>query len=620
MRDLVIRFRNVLAITLFAFLPCAVSVSAQKGGASPAQPAGGSQGSQGSTPYFETEMLAYGAANQLSQAIAQKVCNTSPSIVPPNATIIIFDQQSFQNLAAWQSFVIGTQALKDAYNTIDPAGNFNAMAGGFFLGGADLGAFITAIGASTTNNASAFTVQDTTMAVSLMHQMQRINCTVKLVYYPLFGSYADLNSATVNVKNALLVLNTVRQDILNNIICDPTVNPITCLDTTDPRAAAFTDLNTQYDILLKDFLSLPGQSSGGAGAGQAPPATGGQNPSSGASPNSAAPSAPSSGAMSLVQGAELEQLIEKSDSYVLYADVVAAGGTQRDVKNLFTLFTGDWLSYSGGLVVNLALVKSKDTQLVFSDTLRYRTGFHHRDLWDVLGFVPLRTPHESPLVESVNAGSNESSLCEGNRTTSTFSYSYHPTGGCATGHADVVRRPISMAQNEVVGGKSVTGIVELSERAKSDTPISVVTSDPTVSINGAPRVKRGSQSGTFVVDTHPTPTQIEAVISFTDDHGELQSAVLTIDPSPLSIAPSEAGPGVLRNGTLLLNESGADPTLVLLRSSDARIIFSTPVAAPTASQTKITFTIQTPGVPAPTDIVISAIYNNVVQSTKIKVR
>jgi hypothetical protein len=181
---------------------------AQKGGggaaaAGQSQAGGAGGGSGGATPYFETEMLAYGAAHQLAVGIAQRAC--SPEITT-NATIVIFDPGSFQNLGLWQSFSAGALALEDAYKTVlteDQRDELNGQLGGsglsrktsaqaaggtssasFIQGGADLGSLITAIAASTTNNASTFTIQDSTMAVSLMHEFQRIHCNVRLVYYP----------------------------------------------------------------------------------------------------------------------------------------------------------------------------------------------------------------------------------------------------------------------------------------------------------------------------------------------------------------------------------------------------------------------------------------------------
>ena len=102
-----------------------------------------------------------------------------------------------------------------------------------------------------------------------------------------------------------------------------------------------------------------------------------------------------------MQGAALNDLLAQDSTYILYADVVAAGGTERDRKNIFTLITGDWISFSGGLIVNVALIHSKDTTLKLADTLRYRSGYAHH----------ISNPRESEDLENTNAGENVDSVC-----------------------------------------------------------------------------------------------------------------------------------------------------------------------------------------------------------------
>jgi hypothetical protein len=307
------------------------SIYAQKGGASPSQSGSPSGAQGGATPYFETEMLAYGAVNQLSEAIAQRVCSaTAP---PPNAdhpkpsTVVIFDQSSFQNLGAWQSLVGGAGALEGAYKTllspaqrtaleakVPPASLNRALAAAgatspsFIQGGADLGSLISAVAASATNNASTFTIQDSTMAVSLLHQFERINCNVSPVYYPLFGAYADLDNAKNKVTTALDELNQVRAFVTNEFATNATSGA----GINSSKFSILTDLNAQYDMILKNFLSIPGQNSSPASSGQNPSSQGGG--SNAASPSSASSNS-SSGYVSLLQGAELEELIRKDDTY-----------------------------------------------------------------------------------------------------------------------------------------------------------------------------------------------------------------------------------------------------------------------------------------------------------------
>ena len=76
--------------------------------------------------------------------------------------------------------------------------------------------------------------------------------------------------------------------------------------------------------------------------------------------------------------------------------MVAAGGTQSDYKSIFTiLLFGDIITYSGGLVVDIALTHAKGNELLLADTLRYRTRLH----W-------MKHPHSFKEVEPTNSGDN----------------------------------------------------------------------------------------------------------------------------------------------------------------------------------------------------------------------
>ena len=72
-------------------------------------------------------------------------------------------------------------------------------------------------------------------------------------------------------------------------------------------------------------------------------------------------------ASAVLAGAQLLSILNASDedAYILFWEASAAGGTQRDRKNLLTnVFTGDWLSYSGGIVVSFGMINAKTGKLV----------------------------------------------------------------------------------------------------------------------------------------------------------------------------------------------------------------------------------------------------------------
>ena len=78
---------------------------------------------------------------------------------------------------------------------------------------------------------------------------------------------------------------------------------------------------------------------------------------------------------SLAQAASLEEILRKDNSYILFAQVIAEGGSNRTRNSLFTtIFTGNRISYSGGVVVNYSLF-DRDGSIMFSDVVYHNTGF-----------------------------------------------------------------------------------------------------------------------------------------------------------------------------------------------------------------------------------------------------
>jgi hypothetical protein len=215
------------------------------------------------------------------------------------------------------------------------------------------------------------------------------------------------------------------------------------------------DLNSQYDQLITSLLTSTGQASA-ALTGTAP-----------------------AGITSLVQGADLDKRLASDNTYVLYADVVAAGGTQIDRKNIFTvLFSGDWLSYSGGVVANVALTRSKDNHPIFSDTLRYRTA-------PILPFATLRHPQSNPRVESTNVGDNAASLRDSSLSQRAMISS------------------IDIDKNVLLTGSSVTGTIRLNAPAPPGGLTVNLNSSGPVSVPTAVTVPAGQTDATFSIDALP---------------------------------------------------------------------------------------------------------------------
>ncbi len=475
------RFRSLVFLLLSWSVATSIIVTpayAQKSGGASGQGQGAGQaGGQGggSNPFFETEMLAYGAANELSEAVARKVCENIPE---GKSTVIIFDQVSFQNLQAWQSFEASANFLAAAYDSLKgKASNAESHAPNaaptsstsFIPGATDLASLLGAVAAGTTQNSSAFTIQDSSLAVSLAHQLSKI-CKKRLVpvYYPLFGGFVDPKVARADVMAAMFKVNEARRDITPS--------------TTGWPEKIFEDLNTQYDLLLK--VLLPSSSMAASGSGN----------SQGMSPQGSGQSSstPTAGFTSVLQGAALQRLISRPQTYILYADVVAAGGTQQVRKNLLTLlFTGDRISYSGGLVVNVALTDALDSSLVFSDTLRYRTRFSR-----------IGRPKESPTVERTNSGDNVESLYNAEGLRFFWQERQSPNDCEAAPAARVAISKVKTDLSEVASGSTsqVNGVVTLTSACHEDVRVELSSSVPTAAqVESTVLVKSGQKTAGFTV-------------------------------------------------------------------------------------------------------------------------
>jgi hypothetical protein len=87
-------------------------------------------------------------------------------------------------------------------------------------------------------------------------------------------------------------------------------------------------------------------------------------------------------------GAQLTSLLNRIDpdastkpptdhpTYIVFWESSAAGGTQRDRKNLLTnVFTGDWISYSGGTVLSFGMIDVRSGALLLPAVHRFMTPY-----------------------------------------------------------------------------------------------------------------------------------------------------------------------------------------------------------------------------------------------------
>src|SRR5216683_3675842 len=130
--------RKIQLVLLVAILFVGTGRVAADGGGKNAQ-APNAQQSPGNTPSssnapFESQMLAFGALDQISQAIAQRACTQAPA----NSTIVVYDQNAFASLQAYQGFNANALSLLNAYQSILPGADTSLQILSAAPGGGDL--------------------------------------------------------------------------------------------------------------------------------------------------------------------------------------------------------------------------------------------------------------------------------------------------------------------------------------------------------------------------------------------------------------------------------------------------------------------------------------------------
>ena len=346
-------FPCTLAFTLVFTELCAADSKQAKAANQSSQTSQNSPGSQASssTPSgpFESQMLAYGSLDRVTKALADRTCSEIDNSKP--STILVLDQSSLSNLAAYDAFVATTNVLTTAFGGQPevPAGPGGA-AGPDVM--ADIVSAVSAVlVASNSETASNFTIQDPSAALKLtMYLKTNAGCSnSNIVYSNMIPTPAGQLD---QIYGPLQTLADARADAFRN-----------------PPANILTNLDLTYNQFLQGLFT--------AGANGQP------------------------GIVPVLQGYNLRQLLNAKSGPVfsVIVNVAAAGGTQQVRKNLITaLTTGEWIRYSGGVVVNTMIIRSDTNTLLFSDVLRYRS--------------PLTTVHKPIHGKSTTYGDNLGDTCK----------------------------------------------------------------------------------------------------------------------------------------------------------------------------------------------------------------
>jgi hypothetical protein len=410
---------------------------AGNGGASNANSATPSASSTGATQTtnapIEEQVLAFKSLDAIAQKIAVQVCLRSDiKDAGPDATILIFDQATFANIQSYEAFVANTRALKAAYKTITnenqpptpkPPGAAAAsvppsffeqhMSAAFqrrldslndmqtstsateaqkaaakaqaeqlnnemkFLSDitispidpfGDLTSFLGAIATSAnTETAGTIVIPDSAMAVAVTREFRNLNngCTKvpQVIYPPLFGSGSATDYSSAYIQGQIEDVDDARDTAIEAAsTAFHNSQSSTAPAGNSVISSEVTDINGLYDSFMNSLFQV--------------------NASSGII-----------GSASVIQGYQLMNVLAgypkadgtptKKPAFVLLASVLSAGGTEHDHKSFVrSLGPGDQISYSGGVIVNVALWQSPRNDgnttsetPIYADVLRYRIGF-----------------------------------------------------------------------------------------------------------------------------------------------------------------------------------------------------------------------------------------------------
>ncbi len=360
------------------------------------------------------------ADQQKALAAANTALNLARSKTP---TVVIFDQASFASLQSYEAFIANAKVIVSLYRTLlSDKGNNSKEALDAKLKGiveaqqtptvankgalqpriafsssidpfSDATALLSAIAVSSnTESPGAIVIPDSAMAVALTRDLTNGAgpCQGKIptvIYPPLFGPSSASDFSSADIAADLQTLHEVRDFVIHAVGTENdtwiamhqpagtlpgakpsgTTPPATTPQGTTPPgggaaptadpilSAALTDVNGMYDSFMNSLLQ-PNSTSGAPGSA------------------------------SVIQGYQLANVLAGprtavgdtfyNPAYILLASILSAGGTELDHKTLWTnLSSGDKITYSGGVIVNVALWKSNGKTPLYYDLLRYRVPF-----------------------------------------------------------------------------------------------------------------------------------------------------------------------------------------------------------------------------------------------------
>jgi hypothetical protein len=391
----------LMAIVLASTGDIALAQGKKGAGAPATSPSSGAQSAASapsSSAFIESQMIAYGGLDHIASAVAVDVCSKIPDPAPavaagpgvaakhevPTSTVVIYDQASFASLQSYEAFIANAEAVVSLYETLlsdDDKKKLNKQLAEFVSNEhperpkpramglsstidpfSDATALLSAIAVSSNSETpGSIVIPDSAMAVTVTRELTgNAACAskkLKVIYPPLFGNSSSTDFSSADIQSDLQRVHDVRNFVIQAV---NTENTKWMTDNKNTQSgnpvltAALSDANGMYDSFMNSLLQV--------------------NSASGAV-----------GSASVIQGYQLANVLagpaEKNGSFrhpafILLASILSAGGTELDHKTLWTaLWSGDKITYSGGVIVNVSLWHSDDKAPIYSNLLRYRAPF-----------------------------------------------------------------------------------------------------------------------------------------------------------------------------------------------------------------------------------------------------
>ncbi len=181
---------------------------------------------------------------------------------------------------------------------------------------------------------------------------------------------------------------------------------------------------------------------------------------------------------------------------------------------------------------------------------------------------------------------------------------------------------VTTSPTVIYGSYQSTGNIILTGAVPADTPVSLTSSDPSVTVPASVTVSANTSSASFSIVSSPVSQTLFVTITATVG-GITKSATITVKPilpASLTLYPSSVGGGnSTTSNRVTLNFAPLTSTTIALSSSDPSVVVPSSVTVAAGSTTSALFSVSTSAVSTQQNYTISGNYNGVTVSANLTV-